>query len=190
MDIFSAAARLQHPFVFHEGNRDQVLPIAAHGLIGDGNSAALVRVDGAIDWLCWPDFDSPSVFGALLDSERGGITSLRPSASRFESLQQYDPETNVLETLFRVPDQGLVRLTDYMPWSDDPRSSIHEVHRRLDCREGAVDIEVVFDPRFSYGGGRPEIPFGEHRMNRLVLARVPAAFVKHFTPGLTFVARK
>jgi GH15 family glucan-1,4-alpha-glucosidase len=162
MDIFSAAARLSWPFKFTAENRDAPLPIAAHGLIGDGFSAALVGVDGTIDWLCWPSFDSPSVFGALLDRERGGLTTLRPAARRYESLQQYDPETNVLETLFRVPDQGLVRLTDYMPWSDDPRASIHEVHRRIDCREGSVELEAIFDPRFSYGGERPQIELGEH----------------------------
>ncbi len=162
MDIFSAAARLRDPFQLGGPELDPGLPISAHGLIGDGFSAALVRVDGAIDWLCWPDFDSPSVFGALLDPERGGLTQIRPSAPRFESLQQYDPETNVLETLFRVPDQGLVRLTDYMPWSDDPRASIHEVHRRIDCREGAVEFEAIFDPRFSYGAERAELAFGEH----------------------------
>jgi GH15 family glucan-1,4-alpha-glucosidase len=162
MDIFSAAARLRRPFEINAANRDAPYPIAAHGLIGDGSSAALVRVDGAIDWLCWPNFDSPSVFASLLDPQRGGITYLRPTAPQFESLQQYDPETNVLETLFRVPDQGLVRLTDYMPWTDDPRQSIHEVHRRVDCREGAVELEAVFDPRFSYGGERAEISFEEH----------------------------
>ncbi len=170
MDIFSAAARLSQPFDFRPENRGATLPISAHGLIGDGFSAALVRVDGAIDWLCWPCFDSPSVFASLLDRERGGHTGLSPTSARFESLQQYDPETNVLETLFRVPEQGLVRLTDYMPWSDDPRASIHEVHRRIDCREGAVELEAVFDPRFGYGAERPVIEYGEHG----VLARSTA----------------
>ena len=162
MDIFSAAARLSRPFELTRDSGDAELPIAAHGLIGDGFSAALVRPDGVIDWLCWPNFDSPSVFAALLDSERGGFTGLSPTSEHYQSLQQYDPETNVLETLFRVPDQGLVRLTDYMPWTDDPRASIHEVHRRVDCREGAVELEAVFDPRFSYGGERPELSFQEH----------------------------
>lgn len=162
MDIFSAASRLSRPFSFTDADVDAALPIAAHGIIGDGVSAALVRADGAIDWLCWPRFDSPSVFGALLDPERGGLTWVRPVARSFESLQQYDPETNVLETLFRVPDQGLFRLTDYMPWTDDPRASIHEVHRRVDCREGSVEIEARFDPRFDYGRARSRLELGEH----------------------------
>ena len=159
MDVFSAAERMSRPFRFTEENRDEPLPIGQHGLIGDGSSCALVGVDGTIDWLCLPRFDSPSVFAALLDSDAGGSTSLSPASRPFESVQQYDPDTNVLETLFRVPGQGLVRLTDYMPWSDDPRGATHEVHRRLDCREGSVELEAVFDPRFDYARDRPRIEF-------------------------------
>ena len=127
------------------------LSIADHGLIGDGFSAALVRADGAIDWLCMPRFDSPSVFAALLDEENGGSTSVSPVDYPFESLQRYDPGTNVLETLFRVDGRGTIRLTDYMPWTDDPRSAVHEVHRRVQCVEGEAVVKVVFDPRFDYG---------------------------------------
>lgn len=162
MDIFSAASRLSEPFEFHAGNRDASFPIGAHGVIGDGASCALVRTEGTIDWLCLPSFDSPSVFAALLDEEHGGRACLRPAAADFQTFQQYDPDTNVLETLFKVPGQGLVRLTDYMPWTDDPRASIHEVHRRVDCREGAVEFEAVFDPRFDYGANTPELEFGTH----------------------------
>jgi GH15 family glucan-1,4-alpha-glucosidase len=120
-------------------------------LIGDGFSAALVRADGAIDWLCLPRFDSPSVFGALLDSENGGSTSVGPVDYPFESRQRYDPDTNVLESLFRIEGRGTIRLTDYMPWTDDPRSAVHEVHRRVQCVEGESVVKVVFDPRLEYG---------------------------------------
>ena len=162
MDIFSAASRLSEPFEFHAGNRDGPFPVSAHGVIGDGASCALVRTDGTIDWLCLPSFDSPSVFAALLDDETGGLAALRPSASEFRTLQQYDPDTNVLETLFEVPGQGLVRLTDHMPWTDDPRASIHEVHRRVDCREGEVEFEAIFDPRFDYGADKPGLEFEQN----------------------------
>lgn len=151
MDLYSAAKRLNRPFVFDADTDGASLPIGARGLIGDGASCALVRVDGAIDWACMPRFDCPSVFGAILDPKRGGLTSVTPAARPFESLQRYDPGTNVLETLFRVPGQGVVRMTDYMPWTDDPRATIHEIHRRIQCVEGAVDLEVIFDPRFDYG---------------------------------------
>jgi GH15 family glucan-1,4-alpha-glucosidase len=166
MDLYSAASRLSRPFTFREDDRDpdavmQKLGIAARGIIGDGLTCALVRVDGAIDWCCMPRFDSPSVFGAMLDSERGGITSIQPTHRPFETLQRYDPDTNVLETLFRVEGQGVLRLTDYMPWTDDPRASIHEIHRRMECVAGEVEVEFVFDPRFDYGAGETSISHGE-----------------------------
>ena len=160
MDIFSAANRLSSGFVFREGDTSAALPIGAHGLIGDGSSAALVRVDGMIDWLCWPHFDSPSLFCALLDPDRGGFTQIRPAATGFESFQQYDPDTNVLETLFQVDGQGSARVTDYMPWRNDPRGSIQEIHRRVDCRSGSIDLELIFDPRFGYGAETPDLTFG------------------------------
>ncbi|MGB5695261.1 MAG: glycoside hydrolase family 15 protein [Polyangiales bacterium] len=151
MDLYSAAKRLNRPFFFTDAVSRQSLSVADHGLIGDGFSAALVRVDGAIDWLCLPRFDSPSVFGALLDEVNGGSTSVSPVDYPFESLQRYDPDTNVLETLFQVDGRGTIRLTDYMPWTDDPRSAVHEVHRRVQCVEGEAVVKVVFDPRFDYG---------------------------------------
>jgi len=151
MDLYSAAKRLGRPFLFTDEASSRDLTIADHGLIGDGFSAALVRADGAIDWLCLPRFDSPSVFASLLDEDRGGSTSVRPLDYPFETLQRYDPGTNVLETLFRADGRGALRLTDYMPWTDDPRSAMHEVHRRVQCVEGEVTVRVVFDPRFGYG---------------------------------------
>jgi len=151
MDLYSAAKRLGRPFVFTDEASLRGLSIADHGLIGDGFSAALVRADGAIDWLCLPRFDSPSVFGALLDEDNGGSTSVSPVDYPFETLQRYDPGTNVLETLFRAEGRGALRLTDYMPWTDDPRSAMHEVHRRVQCVEGEMMVRVVFDPRFGYG---------------------------------------
>ncbi len=151
MDLYSASKRLGRPFVFADEASSRELTIADHGLIGDGFSAALVRADGTIDWLCLPRFDSPSAFGALLDEDLGGSTSVRPLHYPFETLQRYDPGTNVLETLFRARGGGVLRLTDYMPWTDDPRSAMHEVHRRVQCVEGEVVVRVVFDPRFGYG---------------------------------------
>jgi GH15 family glucan-1,4-alpha-glucosidase len=151
MDLYSAAKRLNRPFVFTDEASTRALSIADHGLIGDGFSAALVRADGAIDWLCLPRFDSPSVFGALLDDENGGFTSVGPVDYPFESRQRYDPDTNVLETLFQIEGRGTIRLTDYMPWTDDPRSAVHEVHRRVQCVEGEAVVKVVFDPKFDYG---------------------------------------
>ena len=155
MDLYSASRRYSRPFRFTGPGDGARLPLSARGLIGDGNTAALVRVDGAIDWLCLPNFDSPSVFAGLLDAERGGLTAVSPASYPFETMQAYDPDTNVLETLFMVPDQGVIRVTDLMPWTNDPRASIHEVHRRVECREGSVELEAIFDPRFDYGRVEP-----------------------------------
>lgn len=171
MDLYSAARRLNRPFVFTSEASRRALSIGDHGLIGDGFSAALVRADGAIDWLCFPRFDSPSVFAALLDEKRGGLTSVSPVEYPFETLQRYDPDTNVLETLFRVQGgKATVRLTDYMPWTDDPRSAVHEVHRRIQCVEGEANIKVVFDPRFDYGRAetRFDAPLGRSAVARSV----------------------
>lgn len=162
MDLYSTAKHAARPFIFTANDSAADLPIGAHGIIGDGSSAALVRVDGAIDWLCMPRFDSPSLFAAILDPEKGGVAAITPARRPFESLQRYDPDTNVLETLFTVPGQGVARLTDFMPWVDDPRASIHEVHRRIECLEGTIEVDVIFDPRFSYGQDPAEIDIGEH----------------------------
>ena len=163
MDLYSAARRLQRPFSFTPEDiaARKTIPIGDRGIIGDGHTAALVGADGSIDWLCMPRFDSPSVFGGILDPERGGHHAIRPTVG-FDSLQRYDPGTNVLETLFQVPGQGVVRISDYMPWTGDPRLCLHEVHRRIRCVQGAVELRAIFDPRFNYGRGQTEIHFGEH----------------------------
>jgi len=157
VDIYTAARRVSEWFPI-DGSP---LPPGRRGVIGDGFSCALVGIDGSVDWLCWPRFDSPSIFGALVDSERGGCFRVAPAAPRHESLQAYDTATNVLQTLFRVPDRGVVCLTDHMPWNGDPRSAIHELHRFVEAREGTVEMEVVFDPRFDYGRGPTEVEIAE-----------------------------
>ncbi len=156
MDLVTIARRLGTPFVFREGDDPAKLPIAARAMIGNGQTAALVAVDGAIDWLCMPRFDSPSVFARVLDAKRGGAMAVRPVRRPFESLQRYDSDTNVLETLFTF-DGGALRVVDFMPWSDDPRAAIHEIHRRIDCPSGSAPLEIVFDPRFDYARDVPRI---------------------------------
>jgi GH15 family glucan-1,4-alpha-glucosidase len=127
-------------------------PISAYGLIGDLRTAALVGLDGGIDWCCLPRFDSGSVFAALLDTERGGTWSIQPEG-RWTSTQRYLPRTNILETAFRTADGGIVTLTDFMPVAEDGRpSGPHpEIHRRLRCTRGRVLLNMVFMPRFEYG---------------------------------------
>jgi GH15 family glucan-1,4-alpha-glucosidase len=126
-------------------------PLSDYGLIGDMRTAALVGLDGGIDWCCLPRFDSGSVFAAILDPDRGGTWSLRPTVE-WTSTQRYLPRTNILETTFRTAD-GVVVLTDFMPVAEDGRpSGPHpEIHRQLRCTRGRVPMQIVFMPRFEYG---------------------------------------
>jgi GH15 family glucan-1,4-alpha-glucosidase len=77
-------------------------PIADYGAVGDGRTTALIARDGAIDWLCLPALDSGSVFGALLDPERGGCFELGPADQATASRQRYLERTNVLETIIET----------------------------------------------------------------------------------------
>jgi GH15 family glucan-1,4-alpha-glucosidase len=127
-------------------------PISAYGLIGDMRTAALVGLDGSIDWCCMPRFDSGSVFASLLDPERGGSWSVRPEG-KWTSTQRYLPRTNILETTFRTPEDGIVSLTDFMPVGEDgqPSGEHPEIHRRLRCSRGRATMSMIFMPRFEYG---------------------------------------
>ena len=92
---------------------DGYLPIAAYGMIGDCRTVALVGQDGSIDWCSLPRFDSPSVFGRLLDAENGGFWQIAPTVS-YRSRQRYMDRTNILQTIFEC-DGGSAQVTDLMP---------------------------------------------------------------------------
>ena len=89
-------------------------PIENYAIIGNMRSAALVGLHGSIDWFCFPHFDSPSVFAALLDDRKGGYFRIFPELEKSKSKQYYWPDTNVLITRF-YNDQGIVELTDQAP---------------------------------------------------------------------------
>jgi len=158
VDIYTASRRIAQTHRID----GRTLGIGDYGAIGEGNTCALVGIDGSVDWMCLPKFDSPSVFAAILDEEHGGRFRVAPTGGAFDSLQAYDDSTNVLQTLFRRDGEGAVVLTDYMPWNGDPRSSTNELHRLIEVREGSLEMEIRFDPRFRYGEDETRIEYAEN----------------------------
>mgnify|MGYP001248494861 FL=1 len=134
--------------------------IGDYALIGNCRSAALIAKDGSLDWLCWPRFDSPSIFAALLDTDCGGRFRVGP-AGPYRAVRRYLPDTNILETTFTCP-SGIIVLRDLMPVASETeqRASLlpeHEILREVEGRAGEVEIEVVYEPRPDYGRETPRL---------------------------------
>jgi GH15 family glucan-1,4-alpha-glucosidase len=138
-------------------------PIADYAFLSDCHTGALVAPDGAVDWLCVPRFDSPSVFGTLLDREAGSFR-LGPFSINVPTARHYEPGTNTLVTTWHVPG-GWIEVRDALtlgprrgedtvtphtrpPFDDD---ADHLLVRTVECIEGSVDIDLVCEPVFDYG---------------------------------------
>jgi GH15 family glucan-1,4-alpha-glucosidase len=123
-------------------------PIENYGIIGDLNTVALIGLNGSIDFLCLPNFDSPTIFAALLDDKKGGSFSIRPQFQGMSTKQLYLPDTNVLLTRF-LSEEGVGEITDFMPVEEVTKGK--ELIRRVTTIRGEVNYKMCCQPRFNYG---------------------------------------
>ncbi|HEY7479173.1 MAG TPA: trehalase-like domain-containing protein, partial [Gemmatimonadales bacterium] len=121
--------------------------IESHAIIGDLQTAALVALDGTIDFLCLPHFDSPSVFASLLDAEKGGCFRISPALEQPRHKQLYLPDTNLLLTRFLAP-EGVVEISDFMPIHPPEHTS--RLVRRVKTVRGEIRYQIRCAPRFDY----------------------------------------
>lgn len=132
----------------------QVPKIHDYAVVGDCRAAALISRYGSVDWLCWPRFDSPSIFASILDQEKGGHWSIAP-VDFCEFKRAYIGNSNVLETHF-ICAAGRATLTDLFPVASEEfkrRNMLpdHELLRQIVCTEGELRLAIDFSPRSHYG---------------------------------------
>jgi GH15 family glucan-1,4-alpha-glucosidase len=150
-------------------------PIDRYGIIGDLQTVALVGMDGSIDFMCFPHFDSPSIFARLLDEQRGGFFQIAPTLVEARQKQIYLPDTNVLFTRF-LAEGGVSEISDFMPVEDEGQRLV----RRVKTVRGELRYRMVCDPRFDYGRAKHETRivregaiFGGQALTLLLRSDVP-----------------
>lgn len=163
-------------------------PIEDHGVIGNMRTAALIARNGAIDWFCYPRFDSPSVFASILDAAKGGHFLLRPSGEVRTNKQLYWPDTNILVTRF-LSEDGVAELIDYMPVVPRGGHGYDGIIRRVKVIRGQVRFRVECLPAFNYARDSHEIQIGEgcvkFRSPALSLSLVSKVPLKRHEAGVT-----
>jgi GH15 family glucan-1,4-alpha-glucosidase len=127
-------------------------PVENYGVIGDMHTVALVGKDGSIDFLCFPRFDSPTIFGALLDPEHGGYFQLAPESADARQVQLYLPDSAILLTRFLFA-EGVAEVSDFMPLRGPTRALV----RRVKTVRGEISFRMVCAPRFDYGRARHRV---------------------------------
>jgi len=127
------------------------LPIERYGVVGDLRTAALIGVNGSVDFLCFPRFDSPSIFQALLDDERGGRFAITPLVEDVRHRQHYLWDSNVLLSRFLAAD-GVAEISDFMPL--EPPGGAPQLVRRAKTVRGEVRYRLLCAPRFDHARAR------------------------------------
>jgi len=132
-------------------------PIENHGVVGDLKTVALVDLNGTIDFMCWPRFESPSMFASLLDAERGGTFELAPDLENIRRRQMYLPDTNVLLTRF-LSAAGVAEISDFMTVTEGKQQLI----RRVKAIRNPIGFRMRCAPAFDYGRSRHTLHAEKH----------------------------
>lgn len=182
-------------------------PIENYGMIGDMHTVALVGINGSIDWLCLPHFDSPALFAALLDHGKGGHFRIAPLDSGVTFKQFYWPETNVLITRF-LARHGSAELTDFMPVikAEDGGHKRHSIIRRVTAVRGSIEFVMECFPAFNFARDSHEVDisseaalFSSASLSLVLSTRVPmktngkgvaSRFTLHQGESAVFVLRE
>lgn len=137
-------------------------PIENYGIIGDLHSVALVGMNGSIDWLCFPHFDSPSIFAAILDDQKGGRFKISPAPDNVKYKQIYLPDTNVLVTRF-LSEEGVGEITDFMPIAESQSGhKNHQLVRSVTAARGSMKFHLACHPAFNYARDSHELNISEN----------------------------
>lgn len=137
------------------------LPIGNYGVIGNLHTVALVSMKGSIDFMCFTRYDSPSLFGALLDAEKGGCFSIKPVSDEGDFKQLYLPDTAVLLTRF-LSDEGVAEITDFMPVKTTEENCV--LVRSVVTTRGEVAFRMQCQPRFNYARAEHRVTGNQHEV--------------------------
>ncbi len=132
------------------------LPIEDYGVIGNMRTVALIGRNGSLDWMCFPDFDSPSIFAKILDDQKGGSFCISVVNDDVAHKQLYWPDTNVLVTRF-LSDAGVGEIIDFMPIAEKRDGDFHGLIRRVRVLRGAVRFRAECRPAFNYARDSHEV---------------------------------
>ncbi|HTV43253.1 MAG TPA: glycoside hydrolase family 15 protein [Candidatus Sulfotelmatobacter sp.] len=141
---------------------EEYQPIENYGIIGDLTTTALVSMSGSIDFMCFPRFDSPTIFAALLDAKRGGSFRIAPVRGEFRHRQRYFPDTNILLTRF-LGDDGIAEISDFMAMQH--LGHRHNLVRRVKVVRGEMEFKLVCAPKFDYGRAHHKV---ERKPNQVI----------------------